>query len=62
MHKLAPWGNRLLFPPIIKDKRNEPPMNHRLSTLVKRVLDAKGPSIGSPLLFVCGAAHVKSIS
>jgi hypothetical protein len=21
----------------------------------------KGPSIGSPLLFVCGAAHVKSI-
>jgi hypothetical protein len=28
----------------------------------KKVLDAKGPPIGSPLIFVCGAAHVKSIS
>jgi hypothetical protein len=37
MHKLAPWGNRLLFPPIIKDKRNEPPMNSRLSTIAKHV-------------------------
>jgi hypothetical protein len=37
MHKLVSWGNMLLFPPIIKDKRNEPPMNDRLTTLVKRV-------------------------
>jgi hypothetical protein len=28
----------------------------------KHKLDAKGPPIGSPLLFVCGAAHVKKIS
>jgi hypothetical protein len=28
---------------------------------IQKVLDVKGPSIGSPLLFVCGAAHVKSI-
>jgi hypothetical protein len=37
MHKLASWGNRLLFPLIIKDKRNEPPMNNCLSTPVKHV-------------------------
>jgi hypothetical protein len=35
VHKLVPWGNRLLFPLIIKDKRNEPPMNNCLSVLVK---------------------------
>jgi hypothetical protein len=37
MHKPAPWGNMLLFPPIIKDKWNEPPMNDRLTALVKHV-------------------------
>jgi hypothetical protein len=37
MHKPAPWGNILLFPPIIKDKWNEPPMNDRLTAQVKRV-------------------------
>jgi hypothetical protein len=28
----------------------------------KKVLEAKGPPIGSPLLFVSGAAHAKRIS
>jgi hypothetical protein len=28
----------------------------------KHKLDAEGPPIGSPLLFVCDATHVKSIS
>jgi hypothetical protein len=37
MHKPAPWGNMLMFPPVIKDKRNEPPMNDRLTALVKHV-------------------------
>jgi hypothetical protein len=37
MHKPAPWGKRLLFSPIIKDKRNEPLMNDRLTALVKRM-------------------------
>jgi hypothetical protein len=37
MHKPAPWGKRLLFPPIIKDERNEPSMNNRLTALVKSV-------------------------
>jgi hypothetical protein len=37
MHKPALWGNKFLFPPIIKDKRNEPSMNDRLTALVKRV-------------------------
>jgi hypothetical protein len=41
MHKPAPWGNMLLFPLIIKDKQNEPPMNDRLTTLVKRVAGLK---------------------
>jgi hypothetical protein len=35
MHKTVPWGNRLLFPPIIKDKWKEPPMNRCLSALAK---------------------------
>jgi hypothetical protein len=39
MHKPTPWRNRLLFPPIIKDKWNEPPMNDRLTALVKRVAE-----------------------
>jgi hypothetical protein len=29
----------LLFPPVIKDKRTEPPMNERLFALVKRVAE-----------------------
>jgi hypothetical protein len=37
MHKPVPWGNMLMFLLIIKDKRNEPSMNNRLSALVKRV-------------------------
>jgi hypothetical protein len=37
MHKPVPWGNMLLFPPIIKDKWNKPPMNDRLTALVKHV-------------------------
>jgi hypothetical protein len=37
MHKPTSGENRLLFPPIIKDKRNEPPMNDRLTALVKSV-------------------------
>jgi hypothetical protein len=41
MHKPAPWGNMLLFPPIIKDKRNEPPMNDRQTALVKRVVELR---------------------
>jgi hypothetical protein len=39
MHKPAPWGNKLLFPPIIKDKWNDPSMNDRLTALVKRVAE-----------------------
>jgi hypothetical protein len=38
MHKPASWGNRLMFPPIIKDKRNESSMNSHLSALAKRVV------------------------
>jgi hypothetical protein len=41
MHKLVSWGNRLLFPLIIKDKRNKLPMNDRLTTLVKRVAELR---------------------
>jgi hypothetical protein len=37
MHKPAPWGNRLMFRPIIKDKWNEPLMNDYLTALVKHV-------------------------
>jgi hypothetical protein len=39
MHKPAPWRNKVLFPPIIKDKQNEPPMNDRLIALVKRIVE-----------------------
>jgi hypothetical protein len=39
MHKPALWGNRQLFPPIIKDKQNEPLMNDRLTALVKHVAE-----------------------
>jgi hypothetical protein len=41
MHKPVLWGNMLLFPPIIKDKRNEPPMNDRLTALVKHVAELR---------------------
>jgi hypothetical protein len=44
MHKPAPWGNMLLFLPIIKDKRNEPPMNDRLTALVKCVPELREAS------------------
>jgi hypothetical protein len=30
-----------MFPLIIKDKRNEPPMNNHLSALVKRVAELR---------------------
>jgi hypothetical protein len=39
MHKPALWGNMLLFPPIIKDKQNEPSMNSHLFALVKHVAE-----------------------
>jgi hypothetical protein len=39
MHTAAPWGNKLMFPPIVKDKWKEPLMNDRLSALVKRVAE-----------------------
>jgi hypothetical protein len=39
MHVLASWDNNLLFPPIIKAQRNEPPMTDRLSALVNRVIE-----------------------
>jgi hypothetical protein len=41
MHKPTSWGNMLLFPPIIKDKRNEPSMNNHLTALVKRVAELR---------------------
>jgi hypothetical protein len=41
MHKSAMWEKRLLFPPIIKDKWNEPSMNDRLTTLVKCVVELR---------------------
>jgi hypothetical protein len=41
MHKPAPWGNMLMFSPIIKDKWNEPPMNSCLSALVKRMAELR---------------------
>jgi hypothetical protein len=34
----------------------------RRCTCKKHKLNAKGPPIGSLLLFICGTAHVKSIS
>jgi hypothetical protein len=39
MHTPTSWENMLLFPPIIKDKRNEMSMNDRLTALVKRVAE-----------------------
>jgi hypothetical protein len=39
MHKPTPCGNKLLFPPIIKDQWNEPPMNDRLTALVEHMAE-----------------------
>jgi hypothetical protein len=33
MHIEPPWVNKLMFPPAIKNKRNEPPMTNRLAAL-----------------------------
>jgi hypothetical protein len=42
MHTLAPWVNMLMCPPlVIKDTRNEPLMNIRLSALVKHVAELR---------------------
>jgi hypothetical protein len=41
MHTPGPWGNRLLFSPIIKDKQNKLSMNNRLSALVKRMAELR---------------------
>jgi hypothetical protein len=41
VHKPVLWENRLMFPPIIKDKWNESPMNDRLTTLVKHVAELR---------------------
>jgi hypothetical protein len=37
MHKPTTWGNKLMFPLIIKYKQNKLLMNNRLTILVKRV-------------------------
>jgi hypothetical protein len=39
MHVQPSWENKLLFPPVIKAKRREPPMNSRLAALVKHVAE-----------------------
>jgi hypothetical protein len=39
MHIEPPWVNKLMFPPAIKNKRNEPPMTNRLAALVMRVAE-----------------------
>jgi hypothetical protein len=39
MHVEPRWVNKLLFPPLIKDKRGEPSMTLRLATLVKWVAE-----------------------
>jgi hypothetical protein len=39
MHSPAPWENKLLYPPVIKDQRKEPLITARLSTLVKCVTE-----------------------
>jgi hypothetical protein len=53
------------FSYVDEDCRIKSMMIHQSGSAIvmsKKVLDAKGPPIGSPLIFVCGAAHVKSIS
>jgi hypothetical protein len=39
MHSPAPWENRLLYPPVLKDQWKEPLMTTRLSALVKHVAE-----------------------
>jgi hypothetical protein len=39
MHSPAPWENKLLYPPVLKDQRKEPPMTARLLVLVKCVVE-----------------------
>jgi hypothetical protein len=39
MHDPVPWVNKLLFPPDVKDKRNELKILTHLSALVKRVAE-----------------------
>jgi hypothetical protein len=39
MHEPVPWVNKLLFPPDVTDKRNEPRMLARLSDLIKWVAE-----------------------
>jgi hypothetical protein len=41
MHVQPPWVNKLLFPPVIKNQRKEPPMTDRLAALVKRVAELR---------------------
>jgi hypothetical protein len=41
MHKPTMWGNKLMFPPIIKYKRNKLPMNVFLTVLVKRMAELR---------------------
>jgi hypothetical protein len=41
MHSLAPWANRLLYPPVIKDQRKKPLMTACLSALVKCVAELR---------------------
>jgi hypothetical protein len=59
MHKPAPWRNRLLFPPVIKDKRNEPPMNGHLTALKKRV--AKLREVGLKACHCIEEFHLRRI-
>jgi hypothetical protein len=39
MHSPAPWVNRLLYPPVLKDQRKESSMTARLLALVKRIAE-----------------------
>jgi hypothetical protein len=36
-----PWVNKLMFPPVIKNKRSEPPMTDRLAALTKHVAELR---------------------
>jgi hypothetical protein len=39
MHSLAPWENKLQYPPVLNNQQKEPPMTARLSALFKRVAE-----------------------
>jgi hypothetical protein len=41
MHVEPQWVNKLLFPPLVKDKRGEPPMILCLVALVKQVAELR---------------------